>query len=70
MILQTSLEVRFGTLCKTLHLSTFGSSCEKLAKLHSPFQMAHQKVKTKLLPIPYYKVVEIKLALAIDYIII
>ena len=43
-----------GTLCKTLCLSTFRLLCEKLAKLHSPFQMAHQKVKTKLLPIPYY----------------
>ena len=43
-----------GTSCETLHLSTFGSSCEKLAKLHSPFQMAHQKVKMKLSPIPYY----------------
>ena len=40
MILRTS--------CETLRLSTFGSSCEKLAKLHSPFQMARQKVKTKL----------------------
>ena len=42
------------TLCETLHLSTFRSSCEKLAKLHSPFQMACQKVKMKLSPIPYY----------------
>ena len=44
-----------GTSCETLRLSTFGSSCEKLAKLHSPFQMARQKVKTKLSPIPYYR---------------
>ena len=43
-----------GTSCEMLRLSTFRSSCEKLAKLNSPFQMACQKVKTKLSPIPYY----------------
>ena len=46
-----------GTSCETLRLSTFGSSCEKLAKLHSPFEMACQKVKTKLSPIPYHLMV-------------
>ena len=35
----------FGSSCETPALSTFGSSCENLGKLHSPFQMARQKVK-------------------------
>ena len=51
-------------LAKHCIIGTFISLCEKLAKLHSPFQMACQKAKMKLLLLPYYlKVVGIIAAL-------